>query len=82
MYIYKFCILWIQISSDCKTRYYSDGQHKYSETNIKSMVGFFVDKIYVVFGDQVFQQYVGIPMGTNCAPSFRDLFFFIFIWIC
>ena len=35
---------------------------------------FLVDNIYVVFGDQVFQQTVGIPMGTNCAPLFADLF--------
>ena len=27
------------------------------------MLGFLVDKIYVVFGDQIFQQTVGIPMG-------------------
>jgi hypothetical protein len=33
------------------------------------MFGFLVD----VFGDQVFQQSVGIPMGTNCAPLLADL---------
>ena len=38
------------------------------------MLGFLVDNIYVVFGDQVFQQTVGIPMGTNCAPLLADLF--------
>ena len=38
------------------------------------MFGFLVDNIYVVFGDQVFQQTVGIPMGTNCAPLLEDLF--------
>jgi hypothetical protein len=38
------------------------------------MLGVLVDNIYVVFGDQVFQQSVGIPMGTNCAPLFADLF--------
>jgi hypothetical protein len=32
--------------------------------------------IYVVFGDQVFQQYVGIPMGTYCAPPLTDLFLY------
>ena len=26
------------------------------------------------FGDQVFQQSVGTPMGTNCAPLLADLF--------
>jgi hypothetical protein len=37
------------------------------------MLGFLVDNIYVVFGDQVFQQSVGIPMGTNCARLLADL---------
>jgi hypothetical protein len=40
------------------------------------MLGFLVDNIYVVFGDQVFQQSVGIHMGTNCAPLFADLFLY------
>jgi hypothetical protein len=40
------------------------------------MLGFLVDKIYVVFGHQVFQQSVGIPMGTNCAPFLADLFLY------
>jgi hypothetical protein len=40
------------------------------------MLGFLVDNIYVVFGDQVFQQSVGIPMGTNCAPLSADLFLY------
>jgi hypothetical protein len=40
------------------------------------MFGFLVDNIYVVFGDQGFQQSVGIPMGTNCAPLLADLFLF------
>jgi hypothetical protein len=40
------------------------------------MLGFLVDNIYVVFGDQVFQQSVGIPIGTNCAPLLADLFLY------
>jgi hypothetical protein len=54
-------------------RHHSDSPYKYSEANIKSMLGFLVDNIYVVFGDQVFQQSVGIPMDTNCAPLLADL---------
>ena len=38
------------------------------------MLRFLADNIYVVFGDQVFQQSVGVPMGTNCAPLLADLF--------
>jgi len=29
-----------------------------------------------MFGGRVFQQKVGIPMGTNCATLFADLFLF------
>ena len=38
------------------------------------MIEFLVDNIYVRFGGQLFQQMVGIPMGTNCAPLLADLF--------
>jgi hypothetical protein len=37
------------------------------------MLGFLVDNFYVVFGDQVFQRSIGIPVGTNCAPLLVDL---------
>jgi hypothetical protein len=36
------------------------------------MVGFLVDSIDIVFGDQVSQQSVGGSMGTNCAPLLVD----------
>ena len=37
------------------------------------MLEFLVDNIFVVFGGKVFQQIVGIPRGTNCAPLLADL---------
>ena len=40
------------------------------------MLEFLIDNIFVMFGDQVFQQTVGIPMGTNCAPLLADLFLY------
>jgi hypothetical protein len=40
------------------------------------MISFLVDNIYVVFRDEVFQQSVGIPLGTNCAPLFANLFLY------
>jgi hypothetical protein len=40
------------------------------------MIGFFIENFYVFFGDQVFQQSVGILMGTNCAPLYGDLFLY------
>jgi hypothetical protein len=51
----------------------SDSMHKYSEVDIKEMFEFLIDNIFLVFGNQIFQQTVGIPMGTNCAPLLADL---------
>ena len=71
---YKFLVIGKQ--DTYFVRNHSDCSHKYSEVDIKSMLGFLIDNIYVVFGDQVFQQSVGIPMGTNCAPLLADLFLY------
>ena len=35
-----------------------------------------IDNIFVIFGGRVFQQIVGIPMSTNCAPLLADLFLY------
>ena len=40
------------------------------------MLEFLVDNIFVVFAGKVFQQTVGIPMGTNCAPLLVDIFLY------
>ena len=34
------------------------------------------DKIFIRFGSKLWRQFVGIPMGTICAPLFADLFLF------
>ena len=55
---------------------HSDSKKKYSEVDIIRMLEFLIDNIFVVFGGKVFQQTVGIPMGTNCAPLLADLFLY------
>ena len=40
------------------------------------MLEFLIDNKFVIFGGRVFQQTVGIPMGTNCAPLLADLFLY------
>ena len=35
-----------------------------------------IDSIFVIFGGGVFQQTVGIPMATRCAPLLADLFLY------
>ena len=55
---------------------HSDSKSKYSEDDIIKMLVFLVDNIFVVFAGKVFQQTVGIPMGTNCAPLLADIFLY------
>jgi hypothetical protein len=57
-------------------KYHSDSTQKYSEVEIKKMLKFLIDNIYVVVGGQVFQQSFEIPMGMNCAPLLVGLFLY------
>jgi hypothetical protein len=54
----------------------TDYTHKYSEVKIKNMLEFLIDNMYVAVRGQVFQQSVGIPMGTNYTPFLADLFLY------
>ena len=40
------------------------------------MLEFLIDKIFAMFGGRVFEQTVGIHMGTKCAPLLADLFLY------
>ena len=40
------------------------------------MIEFLVDNIFVVFAGKVFQQIIGISMGTNWAPLLADIFLY------
>lgn len=55
---------------------HSDLEQKYTEDDIIKMLEFLIDNIFVVVGGQIFQQTVGIPMGTNCAPLLADIFLY------
>ena len=52
------------------------GKTCYSEEQVISMLEFLIDNIFVSFAGILFQQVVGIPMGTNCAPLLADLFLY------
>jgi hypothetical protein len=51
---------------------------KFSETDIIKMLEYLIDNIGVIFGERVFQQTVGMHMGTNCAPLLADLFLYLY----
>ena len=39
---------------------------------------FLLDNIFVRFGQKIYRQVIGIPMGTNCAPLIADLFLYCY----
>ena len=57
-------------------RGHSNSKSKYTEEDIIRMLKFLVDNIFVVFAWNVFEQIIGIPMGTNCAPLLAVIFLY------
>ena len=43
-----------------------------SETHVIKMFEFLIDNMGAMLGEFVFQQTVGIPINTNCAPLLVD----------
>jgi len=39
---------------------------------------FLLDNLFVEFNGKIFQQIIGVPMGTNCAPLIADLFLYCY----
>ena len=56
-------------------RDHSDAPQKYSDADVIKMLEYLIGNIFVEFGGRIFQQTIGIPIGTNCAPLLADLFY-------
>ena len=56
--------------------HHSDSTKTFSETDILNMLECLIDHIFAMFSGRVFQQTVGMPMGTTCAPLLADLFLY------
>ena len=55
---------------------HSDFNKEFSEIDIINMLEFLIDNIFATFGGRVFQQTVGIHMGTSCVLFLVDLFLY------
>ena len=75
---YQYLVINKGTDSGYFVKEYSNSKFKYTENDIISMVNFLIDNIYVEFGGMIFQQTIGIPMGTNCAPLLADLFLYTY----
>ena len=52
--------------------------HARSCQNVRNALTFLLDNIFIRFGTELYRQVVKIPMGTNCAPLFANLFLFCY----
>ena len=51
-------------------------RHKNTDADVIKMLEYLIDNIFVEFGGWIFQQTIGIPIGTKCAPVLTDLFLY------
>ena len=81
----------VSIFSKTRHRYINVKSHKafFSSSEYRSyhswdvslfieLFEFLIDNINVKFGTSVYQQFIGIPMDTNCAPLLADLYLFYY----
>lgn len=54
----------------------SEKGHGWNAKQLIKHINYLIDNIYVVCGDKLFRQEIGIPMGTDCAPFLANLFLY------
>ncbi len=58
--------------------YKKPGYVAWIQTEFIQAFTFLIDNIYVKFGDNIYHQTLGIPMGTDCAPLLADLYLYTY----
>ena len=70
---------YIRIGKSSAVWHRSRGKGKnqsWNQDELIKYVNYLIDNIYVVCGDALFRQVIGIPMGTDCAPFLANLFLY------
>ena len=49
-----------------------------SKNDIMVWFTYLLDNIYIKYGQAIYRQIIGIPMGTDCAPELANLFLFTY----
>ena len=62
----------------CFAKSHPDSTKMFSETDIINMLEFLIDNIFVIFGERLLQQTVGISQSTNSAPLLAELFLYTY----
>ena len=55
-----------------------EGAHWLSGRVVRDALHNLLENTFIRLGSKLYRQIVGIPMDTNCAPPFADLFLFCY----
>ena len=69
------------VCNNKKAFFTSTDHQRYKRWSCQKVFGAFsylLDNIYIRFSTKLYRQFVGILMGTNCAPLVADLFLFCY----
>ena len=50
----------------------------FNEKKVKDAVKYLIETCFFTIGNLVFRQSIGMPMGSDPAPSFANLFLFFY----
>ena len=72
----------LYLACNIKNAFFTSTDHRgyklWSCQNICDALLYLLDNIYIRFGNKLYRQIVGIPMGTNCAPLVANMFLFCY----
>ena len=72
----------LYLSCNDRKAFFTSTDHRgytlWSCQNVFDALSYLLGNIYIRFGNKLYRQTVGIPMGTNRAPLVADLFLFCY----
>ena len=72
----------LYLACNNKKAFFTSTDHRgytlWSCQNVCDALSYLLDNNYIRFGNKLYRQIVGIPIGTNCAPLVADLFLFCY----
>ena len=72
---YAFILFYLACNDPAESFFTSTAHRGYklwSCQNVCDALSYLLNNIYNNFGNTLYRQFVGIPMGTNCAPLVAD----------
>jgi len=62
----------------CNKKRSTAGGHYIDANTLMNMITWLVKNTFVIVGNKIYQQVIGIPMGTDCAPYLANLFLYAY----